>query len=439
MHFFSKKPNRWAAVDQSFTSLFVTFSLIELANIGGGIIDGLIVSNFFEADALAAVGIANPMFSISGIISGLLATGMQTMCAQELGRGNLKSLNRLFSAVFYIGTVVSIVLMIAELLFAPQLAIMFGATGKGAVLKELAIDYIRGLAIGFPALVLSVVMSSGCQLDNGRKRVINATIIYAVSNILLDIVVAVLKLGLFGIGLATSLGVYIQLGYLLMHFKNKDRVLHFTKFQTNSKEIFELLTFGSEKALRRLANIISPILVNKIIIFYGGASAMMAMAVQKNLLDFAGFMAIGIADATSLQIGVLFGEKDDEAIREVGNCVHRKTGTFLVAVMLLFLLLSKPITSIYVAERDSLFDMTVFAVCMTGLYAPLCGLLRARIPYLQAVHKIKNMQVLVLLSSLVYLVTSAFVLGNFLELMVCLQLTLRVSPCHFCQYGYSML
>ncbi len=52
-----KKQSRWTLVDQSFMSLFITFSLIELTNIGSGIIDGLVVSNFFDPDSLAAVGI----------------------------------------------------------------------------------------------------------------------------------------------------------------------------------------------------------------------------------------------------------------------------------------------------------------------------------------------------------------------------------------------
>ena len=97
-----KKNRRWLVNDQNFFSLFMTFSLIELANIGSGIIDGLIVSRFFDSNALAAVGLANPMFSICGIVSGLLATGMQILCSQQLGKGNLKDMNRIFSSVFYI-------------------------------------------------------------------------------------------------------------------------------------------------------------------------------------------------------------------------------------------------------------------------------------------------------------------------------------------------
>ncbi|MBR1751148.1 MAG: ATP-binding protein [Ruminococcus sp.] len=408
----SKTNNRWTLVDQSFLSLFITFSLIELTNIGSGIIDGLVVSNFYDADSLAAVGIASPMFSISGIISGLFATGMQTMCAQELGKGNIKALNRIYSAVFYVCIAVSLVFMTAELVFAPQLAALFGASGKGAELAELSTKYIRGLAIGFPAIVLSVVVSSGCQLDSGRKRVMRATIIYSVVNIIFDLLVVVLKFGVFGIGLATSLAMYVQLGYLLLHFKTKDRMLYLTKLDSSFKEMLEIMSLGTEKALRRIGNVIAPIVVNKMMIHYGGLLAMSAMAVHNNVNNFVSFMAVGLADATALQAGIFYGEKNDEAIRETGNCVHRNAGIFLGAMSILTLILSRPIAAVYISDRGELFNMSVFGVCMTGLIAVPNAFVRSRISYLQSVHKTKNMQAMSVLFSLGSIVLSALILGK---------------------------
>lgn len=407
-----KKANRWTLVDQSFLSLFITFSLIELTNIGSGIIDGLVVSNFYDTDSLAAVGIASPMFSISGIISGLFATGMQTMCAQELGKGNIKALNRIFSAVLYVCIAVSLVFMTAELVFAPQLAALFGASGKGADLAELSTKYIRGLAIGFPAIVLSVVVSSGCQLDSGRKRVMRATLVYSVVNIISDLLVVVLKLGVFGIGLATSFAIYVQLGYLLLHFKTKGIMLHLTKLDTSFKEMLEVMSLGTEKALRRIGNVIAPVVVNKMIIHYGGLLAMSAMAIQNNVNNFVSFMAVGLADATALQAGIFYGEKNDEAIRETGNCVHRNIGIFLASMSVFILIFSRPIVAIYISERGELFNMSVFAVCMTGLTAVPNALVRSRISYLQSIHKTKNMQAMSFLFSLGFIVLSALILGS---------------------------
>lgn len=50
--------------------------LVELANVGCGFVDGVIISRFLGTTAIAAQGIAYPYFSFLGIISGMLATGM---------------------------------------------------------------------------------------------------------------------------------------------------------------------------------------------------------------------------------------------------------------------------------------------------------------------------------------------------------------------------
>ena len=93
-------------------------------------------------------------------------------------------------------------------------------------------------------------------------------------------------------------------------------MLCFVRLRTNVKETLHQLSCGTEKALRRLANVIRPIFLNKLIIFYGGAIAMTAMSVNNSVGDFTKFFAVGLADATALQIGVLFGEMNEERIHE---------------------------------------------------------------------------------------------------------------------------
>lgn len=142
-----RKNNRWSLVDQSFLSLFITFSLIELTNRGSGIIDGLFVSNFLDADSMASVGIASSIFAVTGIVGGLFTVGTQSKCSHELGKGDIKSFNRIFSSMFYIASVVSVICMIALLLGARPLAVLMGASGNGAELADGAALYLRGVGI----------------------------------------------------------------------------------------------------------------------------------------------------------------------------------------------------------------------------------------------------------------------------------------------------
>ena len=402
---------RWLMVDQSFLSLFITFTLIELTNRGSGIIDGLFVSNFLDTDSIASVGIAKSIYSLMGIVSGLLSVGMQSRCSHELGRGDIKNFNRVFSAMFYISIAVSVVFGILVFFGAKPMAMLMGASGKGAALVEGAADYLRGIAIGIPSTILALVLSSACQLDSAKKRVRTSAFVYFVSDVVLDYVAVKLSLGVFGIALATSAAYYLLLGYLLFHFRSKDRMLAFTKFSTSPKEVFSVLSLGTEKAMRSFSNFISPVIVNRIILLFGGTLAMSAFSIQKDLINFAEIFAWGLANTTALQAGVYYGEMNTGSMWAMGRSAHKYCALFLGITGLSFIVFSRPIAMLYISDRGELFDMVIFASVMTGLFAPFNGLVRSRISYLNSIKKIRNMQIMTFLSSIVYTIISALALG----------------------------
>ena len=151
--------------------------------------------------------------------------------------------------------------------------------------------------------------------------------------------------------------------------------------------------------------------MNKLIIFYGGAMAMTAMSVNNNVSDFTRFFAVGLADATALQVGILFGEMNEEGIHESVKCALRHCALFCGCICMLFLIFARPIAKFYISEDGELLDMTVFAIRMIALQAPLGGILQPRITYLRAIQHTKNMQFLTIASKLIYVILAAFVLG----------------------------
>ena len=407
-----KKQSRWTLVDQSFMSLFITFSLIEITNRGSGIIDGLFVSNFLDTDSIASVGIAKTIYSVTRIISGMLTVGTQSRCSHELGKGNIEGFNRIFSSMFFIAAAVSAVCTAALLLWARPLAVLMGASGKGAALADGASLYLRGIGVGLPALILAPFVSAACNLDSAKKRVRRSGIVYFVCNCAFDLIAVKCGFGVFGIGLATALGTYLQLAYLLLHFRTNDRMLRFTKFDISCGEVKDTLLLGTEKALRSLSKVISPTIINRIILLFGGTIAMSAFSVQKDLLSFAEIATIGIADATALQAGVYYGEMNREFIHAIGKTAHKFCFVFLGIVCAIMVIFANPVARIYISEQGELFNMVVFSSVMTGLYAPINGLVRSRISYLNAVKKTRNMQIMTFLSSIVYTIISAFTLGK---------------------------
>ena len=408
----SGNKQRWTVLRQTFRSLFIAFCAIELSNISAGLIDGLIVSRFLGSGAMAASGIAYPIFSISGILGGLFSMGIQSVCAGELGKGNISEVSRIFSAVIYLGTFISVICAGGIVFFAGKLAMVLGATGGGASLANEAAAYLKGIGIGFPALVMIPVLCTALQLDDGRKRVLKSALVYGIFNIVFDIAAVRIGLGMFGVGLSTATAQYFQLCYLLLHFRRTDRILKFVPFRIGVRELMKLLMLGRGKAVKRVGNVLKPILVNKLIIFYGGAAAMSAMAVQNSLMDFVFFLEVGLTDTTSLLISVLFGEMDDEAISEEGKLVHRYVLMLLCPVAIVLLLFAGKAAAIYIQNDGELLRVTVFAIRILAIEIPFAALIRVRIAYLEAIEKTDLTQLLMLLSILVYTILGAVVLGS---------------------------
>ena len=412
--FKTKSGTRWAVTDKMFLSLFLTGTIIEFSQVGSGFIDGLVISRCLGADAMAAEGIVHPLFSILGVISGLLAVGMQVRCTQLIGRGNRKDLSRFFSVTVYVGAALSLLTMALILLFAKPFAVLLGASGNAANLVEPASKYLIGLGIGAPPLIMTAILAPAFQLDSGRRTIQTGAIIEAVADVLLDLLAVRLGLGILGVGLATAAASYLNLLFQCTHFLRKDRMLRLVRPRVSLREFFEMQTNGAEKAVKRLLNTVRPIVLNSIIIAYGGTAAMAALSVRNNFSNFVEIFGAGIASAVALLTGVYFGEVNEEGIAHVNAYEKRMIAFFSGSVCALMLIFAPMIARLYVPAEGELFRMTTFVIRMLAIQNPLQALVTNRIKYLQAIQRKRNMNLLLFGAQLGFVLTSSFLLGKVL-------------------------
>ena len=86
---------------------------------------------------------------------------------------------------------------------------------------------------------------------------------------------------------------------------------------------------------------------------------MAAMSIWVNYSEFIQSLAVGLADTTALMVGVLYGEMNDEGIRESSNCVLRSCARFCGLACVLLLIFARPVARIYVREEGALMEMAV--------------------------------------------------------------------------------
>lgn len=407
-----KNRKRWAITDRMFLSLFMTGAIIEFSHGSAGLIDGLIISRFLGENAMAAEGIVHPFFSITGLFSGLLAVGMQVRCARAIGRGNRKEYNRFVSAAVCVGAVIALIIAALVLCFSKPVVVLLGASGNAAELAEPAAQYLKGIGFGIPALIMTAILSPALQLDSGRALIRRGALLDAVSNVLMDIAAVKLGWGMFGIGLATTVASYLNLFCQCSFFLKKDRVLHLVRPDVPFKEFMHMIADGSDMAVRRLSTTVRPIILNAIIISYGGATAMSVLSVRNSLSNFVDIFAVGVASAVSLLSGVYYGKINAEAIEEVGAAAHRQTVIVTSTICVLLAVFARPIASVYFAEGRETLDMAAFVIRMLALQNPLQVLIRSRIKYLQAIRKQHSANILTAVTQVVFVLLSAFVLGR---------------------------
>ncbi len=406
------KQNRWAITDRMFLSLFLTGAVIEFSQVGAGFIDGLVISRFLGAEEMAAEGIVYPIYSILGVISGLLSIGMQVSCARLIGRGNRKDFSRFFSVTVYAGAAVSLLLMLLILIFTEPLAALLGASGNAAGLLSHAAGYLKGVGIGVPPLIMSAIFAPALQLDSGGRIVRTGALINAVSDVVLDIIAVKAGLGIFGIGLATAAASYLNLLYQCRHFLKKDRMLRFVRPDLTMREFLSILGSGGETAVKRLMNTVRPVILNAIIISNGGAVAMAALSVRNNCANFTEIIGAGLASAVGLLCGLYYGEINEEAISEVDSYSKKLILILNGSVSVLLLIFAPQVARIFITGEGELFGMVTFAIRLLALQGPLQALISCRIKYLQSIRLTVNMNLLIVASKLVFVLFSAFVLGS---------------------------
>lgn len=188
-------------------------------------IDGIFVGQKLGENALAAVGVASPIFPVLIAYELLFAVGAATLTSYHLGRNEANKARAVFSSVFYFAFFSSLFIGLIFYANAEKLAAFLGASDT---LKPLVAEYLRVICLGSAIIVLHPLLDLFAMNDKRPTLAMVAMIVGAVSHIILNyFFIFVFELGLTGSALATVLGHSIGFLILLRHFLSKKGQIYF--------------------------------------------------------------------------------------------------------------------------------------------------------------------------------------------------------------------
>ena len=382
----------------------------ELADALCGVIDGIVVGRFLGEEAMAAHGIATPIFVLLTIFSYMITVGFQQPCTVYIGRGEKRRANGLFSATMYLTIGIAVLCSVLGLLFTDAIARVMGTPASGAV-HDMAEDYLKAVFLGTPFLLVFLSLIPVLQIEGRRKLVHVGSLVMGVSDIVIDLLnVKVFHGGMFGIGLATSVSYMLGTLVLLTYFLRKDRMFHLRWRDIRGSQSRTIFLAGLPAGLRVGARAVAEIGLNALVMGTAGATAMAAFSVQHNLSGLLISVAVGISGATLLLSGISYGEQDRRGLMDVVRMSAYACIGIMGAVGIAVFALARPIVTLYLAPNDTSFPLAVFAVRCMAVSLPLMAWTRCMGCYEQSVGNMYKAVWIFLGEELLALLTCALIM-----------------------------
>ena len=208
-------------VAQTFFRYGLPWSAAFLLLSSAGLVDTIFIGRYVGAQALAAVNIISPVFSIFFGMGVMLSVGGTVRSAHHVGRGDLRAASAVFGRTMLLILLAGLVLALLSLLFRPLLLALLGADGD--VMRP-AYQYLTTILLFSPVLPASYALSQFARVDQHPTLASLGLILSAAVNIFLDyLFIARFGWGVQGIFLALTLGLSTAAPLYYRHFRRAQR------------------------------------------------------------------------------------------------------------------------------------------------------------------------------------------------------------------------
>lgn len=343
--------------------------MMSLALQLGNIVDTIFVSNLIGVEAMSAVTMSLPVETIVQLTGYCLGIGGSIAVGNMLGKRDLESASKLFTATFIITLAVGIIFSICALPAAAPISRLL-VPGGGSLTTYTA-DYIRISMLGAPVVGIGLMMVNYLGVENHPELASIYLILANVINLILDyIFLRFTPLGITGASLSTVLGFLLAMFVFIFYIRSDKRNIQFVRLSAKDFAITkEALIAGVPMLIFMATNFIKVLGLNTIIMNQIGEDGMAVFTVCDNVLLIVEMLTGGIIGVIPNVAGVLYGEKDYIGIRVLCKKMLKYSYLMLAAIFVFIMLFTEQITILFGSGDGELgthmvYALRIFALCV---------------------------------------------------------------------------
>ena len=397
-----------------FRSLWVLV-LSSTVSMLGVLVDGIVIGQFLPDAALAAYGIAIPATVLAIGVANVISSGASSFCGRSLGSGRKDEADRYFSAAFFGGILLGLLISLALLAGMDSFCVFLGAPPQEGEIFSGTRAFLLGYLPAIPAILLVQLLSSIMYLENARRLVFLSAVAGTAVNVggvLLN--VYAFQGGMGGMALVTSVSYYVMLAMLLPRFFGSSHLLTLRRGSFGWRELWNVWRVGLPSADLQVCSMLRSIVLNHLLLSLAGAAAVTAFSIRMSMYNLYGSFVIGFGMAALILVSFYIGEEDVPAMREVLRVAIKYGLISMTAMFVLVEVLAVPLVALYTSDGETA-DMAVMSVRLFAASLPLFVLNSILAKYYQAMHFSALSHAITILQNFVYVCLLAFALGQMMS------------------------
>ena len=348
----------------NFTVPLVLGNLFQLTY---NAVDSIIVGHFVGKEALAAVGICNPVSTLMILFLNGLCMGASILMGIQYGAKDYETLHRQISTTLLSGAVFSFFLTLVCVIFAVPILLLLQVDPS---IMDMTVQYLRIIFLGLMFTFLYNFFSSTLRALGDSASPLYFLIISAILNIFGDLFfVIVLKAGSNGCAISTVLSEALCCLFCIIYIQKKVPILRLGKkwLVFDARLLKKTIAYGWASAMQQatvqMGKIAIQALVNTM-----GVSVAAAFAVVNHIDDFAITPEQNIAHAMTALMAQNKGAGKNDRMREGFRCGMILELVYGAAVMLICLGFARPLMSLFVKDEEVIGHGVVYLHLIAVMY-----------------------------------------------------------------------
>ena len=379
------------------------------------VVDTIFIGHYVGPLGIAGLSIVFPLQMLSMGIGAMMGMGGASLISRLIGANDVPRAERALGNALTPIIILSAVIMIAGLV-NPDF--WLGLMGASETILPYARDYMTIILIGMFFQTSAMSLNVLIRAEGNARIPMLGMIIGAVLNIILDAIFIIpLDMGVKGAALATLIAQLISVVYFTRYYFSGKSFLkiHLRNLIVEWNILKAILAIGIASFARTVTTSLSAILVNRMLIAYGGDFAVSAFGIINRIMMFAMMPGMVIGQGLQPVLGFNYGaNRYDRALQSIKIAVAAATTCCLIVFMVLYFA-PGPVIRIFTTDNE-LIALSSYAAKRIFLLMYLIGFMMVGSLVFQSIGKATQSFITSISRAALFLIPLIFILPQFLQL-----------------------